>query len=52
MVKTRFQLQVGKGGTDGYTSMADCFRKIVQREGCVAAARATRPKARWQRVAE
>jgi solute carrier family 25 (mitochondrial 2-oxodicarboxylate transporter), member 21 len=33
VVKTRFQLQVGKGGPDGYTSMIDCFRKIVQREG-------------------
>eukprot|EP00160_Parvularia_atlantis_P013853 Unigene3113_Nuclearia_a/m.9553 Unigene3113_Nuclearia_a/g.9553 ORF Unigene3113_Nuclearia_a/g.9553 Unigene3113_Nuclearia_a/m.9553 type:complete len:303 (-) Unigene3113_Nuclearia_a:242-1150(-) len=33
VVKTRFQLQVGKGGADGYTSMLDCFRKIIRREG-------------------
>jgi len=33
VVKTRFQLQVGKGGTEGYTSIGDCFRKIVRNEG-------------------
>ncbi|ORZ40770.1 mitochondrial carrier domain-containing protein [Catenaria anguillulae PL171] len=33
VVKTRFQLQVGKGGPDGYTSIADCFRKIIKQEG-------------------
>lgn len=33
MVKTRFQLQVGKGGGEGYTSIADCFRKIIKTEG-------------------
>ncbi|KAI9220469.1 mitochondrial carrier domain-containing protein [Blastocladiella britannica] len=33
VVKTRFQLQVGTGGADGYTSIADCFRKIVKQEG-------------------
>jgi solute carrier family 25 2-oxodicarboxylate transporter 21 len=33
VVKTRFQLQVGKGGPDGYTSIVDCFRKIIKAEG-------------------
>ncbi|KAI9138736.1 mitochondrial 2-oxodicarboxylate carrier protein [Paraphysoderma sedebokerense] len=33
VVKTRFQLQVGTGGKDGYTSIADCFRKIIKNEG-------------------
>ncbi|KAK9765862.1 hypothetical protein K7432_005474 [Basidiobolus ranarum] len=33
VVKTRFQLQVGKGGVDGYTSIVDCFRKIIKTEG-------------------
>ncbi|KAJ3368039.1 hypothetical protein GGF31_006872 [Allomyces arbusculus] len=33
VVKTRFQLQVGTGGADGYTSIADCFRKIIKNEG-------------------
>ncbi|KAI9152567.1 hypothetical protein H9P43_009359 [Blastocladiella emersonii ATCC 22665] len=33
VVKTRFQLQVGKGGADGYTSIGDCFRKIIKQEG-------------------
>ena len=34
VVKTRFQLQVGKGSaSEGYTSIADCFRKIVRQEG-------------------
>jgi len=33
VVKTRFQLQVGTGGKDGYTSIADCFKRIVRREG-------------------
>ncbi|CAG8572188.1 2183_t:CDS:2 [Paraglomus brasilianum] len=32
VVKTRFQLQVGTGG-EGYTSIADCFRKIIKNEG-------------------
>lgn len=36
MVKTRFQLQVGKGAPgEGYTSIMDCFRKIVRQEGYV-----------------
>ncbi|KAJ1981322.1 hypothetical protein H4R33_005272 [Dimargaris cristalligena] len=33
VVKTRFQLQVGKGGADGYSSISDCFRKIIKNEG-------------------
>ncbi|KAG0270206.1 hypothetical protein DFQ27_009584 [Actinomortierella ambigua] len=33
VVKTRFQLQVGKGGADGYSSIGDCFRKIIKNEG-------------------
>lgn len=33
VVKTRFQLQVGKPGEGGYTSIADCFRKIIKQEG-------------------
>lgn len=34
VVKTRFQLQVGKTtGPEGYTSILDCFRKIVKQEG-------------------
>ncbi|KAI9296830.1 mitochondrial carrier [Neoconidiobolus thromboides FSU 785] len=32
VVKTRFQLQV-KGAADNYTSIADCFRKIIKNEG-------------------
>lgn len=32
MVKTRLQLQVGKSA-EGYTSIGDCFRKIIQQEG-------------------
>jgi solute carrier family 25 2-oxodicarboxylate transporter 21 len=35
VVKTRFQLQVGKGsaGAEHYTSTIDCFRKIIKNEG-------------------
>ena len=34
MVKTRVQLQTGKGaGVDGYNGMVDCFRKIIKNEG-------------------
>jgi solute carrier family 25 2-oxodicarboxylate transporter 21 len=34
VVKTRFQLQVGSGvGEEVYTSIADCFKKIVKNEG-------------------
>jgi len=34
VVKTRFQLQVGKPTDPGaYTSILDCFRKIVRQEG-------------------
>lgn len=35
VVKTRVQLQVGKGGADGeaYTGMIDCFSKIIKNEG-------------------
>ncbi|KAJ1978831.1 hypothetical protein H4R35_001749 [Dimargaris xerosporica] len=33
VVKTRFQLQVGTGGAEGYTSIGDCFRKIIKNEG-------------------
>lgn len=34
MVKTRFQLQVGRGTAEvGYTSIVDCFTKIVKQEG-------------------
>ncbi|KAJ9057806.1 hypothetical protein DSO57_1019297 [Entomophthora muscae] len=33
VVKTRFQLQVGKGGPDNYTSISDCFKKIIKNEG-------------------
>ncbi|KAG0234478.1 hypothetical protein BGW42_006559 [Actinomortierella wolfii] len=33
VVKTRFQLQVGKGGADGYSSIGDCFKKIIKNEG-------------------
>jgi solute carrier family 25 2-oxodicarboxylate transporter 21 len=33
VVKTRFQLQVGKGGKDGYTSIVGCLRKIIRHEG-------------------
>lgn len=33
VVKTRFQLQVGKGGADAYTSIWDCLTKIVKNEG-------------------
>lgn len=33
VVKTRFQLQVGKAGPDGYTSVLDCFKKIIRQEG-------------------
>ncbi|KAJ1975424.1 hypothetical protein H4R34_004339 [Dimargaris verticillata] len=33
VVKTRFQLQVGTGGVEGYTSIGDCFRKIIKNEG-------------------
>jgi solute carrier family 25 2-oxodicarboxylate transporter 21 len=32
VVKTRFQLQVGKG-PGGYTSIMDCLKRIVQQEG-------------------
>ncbi|KAF8950391.1 hypothetical protein BGZ46_004568, partial [Entomortierella lignicola] len=32
-VKTRFQLQVGTGGADGYSSIGDCFKKIIKNEG-------------------
>lgn len=35
VVKTRFQIQVGTGGAEGYTSITDCFRKIIQQEGWV-----------------
>jgi len=34
VVKTRFQLQVGKpSDPEAYTSIVDCFRKIVKQEG-------------------
>lgn len=33
VVKTRFQLQVGKPGAGGYTSILDCFSKIIKQEG-------------------
>ncbi|KAG0289021.1 hypothetical protein BGZ96_007314 [Linnemannia gamsii] len=33
VVKTRFQLQVGTGGADGYSSIGDCFKKIIKNEG-------------------
>ncbi|KAJ3116984.1 hypothetical protein HK098_006418, partial [Nowakowskiella sp. JEL0407] len=33
VVKTRFQLQVGSGGKDAYTSIADCLQRIVKQEG-------------------
>ncbi|KAG9251308.1 mitochondrial 2-oxodicarboxylate carrier 1 [Emericellopsis atlantica] len=33
VVKTRVQLQTGKGGADHYNGMVDCFRKIVKNEG-------------------
>jgi solute carrier family 25 2-oxodicarboxylate transporter 21 len=34
VVKTRFQLQVGSGaGGEAYTSIMDCFKKIVKNEG-------------------
>ena len=33
VVKTRFQLQVGTGGADAYTSIGDCFKKIIKNEG-------------------
>lgn len=33
VVKTRFQLQVGTGGADGYSSMGDCIKKIIKNEG-------------------
>ncbi|KAL1919112.1 uncharacterized protein VTP21DRAFT_2493 [Calcarisporiella thermophila] len=33
VVKTRFQLQVGTGGKDGYSSITDCFQKIIKSEG-------------------
>lgn len=35
VVKTRFQLQTGTAvaGGEGYTSVVDCFRKIVRQEG-------------------
>ena len=37
VVKTRFQLQVGSLATanagERYTSILDCFRKIIQQEG-------------------
>ncbi|KAI9226822.1 MAG: mitochondrial carrier domain-containing protein [Piptocephalis tieghemiana] len=34
VVKTRFQLQVGKGSGDlAYTSISDCFKKIIKNEG-------------------
>ena len=34
MVKTRVQLQTGKGtGEQAYSGMVDCFRKIIQQEG-------------------
>lgn len=33
VVKTRFQLQVGTGGTEGYSSITDCFKKIIKNEG-------------------
>lgn len=34
VVKTRFQLQVGKpDASGGYTSILDCFRKIIKQEG-------------------
>ncbi|KAG0254612.1 hypothetical protein BG011_005634 [Mortierella polycephala] len=33
VVKTRFQLQVGTGGVDGYKSIGDCFKKIIKNEG-------------------
>ncbi|RKP06692.1 mitochondrial carrier domain-containing protein [Thamnocephalis sphaerospora] len=43
VVKTRFQLQVGKGGADGYTSIADCLKKIVRNEGPAALYRGILP---------
>lgn len=34
VVKTRVQLQTGKGGgADSYNGMLDCFRKIIKNEG-------------------
>ncbi|KAI9209839.1 mitochondrial carrier domain-containing protein [Polychytrium aggregatum] len=33
VVKTRFQLQVGKSSADSYTSIVDCFQKIIKKEG-------------------
>lgn len=34
VVKTRVQLQTGKGGgADAYTGMLDCFQKIIRNEG-------------------
>ena len=34
VIKTRFQLQVGTGsGPDNYTSIYDCFKKIIKNEG-------------------
>lgn len=32
VVKTRFQIQV-KGAVDSYTSISDCFKKIIKHEG-------------------
>jgi len=36
VVKTRFQLQVGTGGVDGYSSTLDCFSKMIRKEGISA----------------
>ncbi|ANB13260.1 Odc1p [Sugiyamaella lignohabitans] len=33
VVKTRMQLQVGTTGEEAYTSMLDCFKKIIKNEG-------------------
>ena len=33
VVKTRVQLQTGTGGSEAYTGMVDCFRKIIAKEG-------------------
>ncbi|RIA87319.1 mitochondrial 2-oxodicarboxylate carrier 1 [Glomus cerebriforme] len=33
VVKTRFQLQVSGAGGETYTSIADCFKKIIKNEG-------------------
>ena len=34
VVKTRIQLQTGVGAAgEGYTSMIDCFQKIIRLEG-------------------